>query len=82
MQAARLLAAWGAPGLPAYALSKRLAEALVADANGRPARTAIVRPTIVGATARDPLRGFIGNASGATGVALAIGTGAQIPWYS
>ena len=78
MQAARLLAAWGAPGLPAYCLTKRLAEALVAAASGRPARAAIVRPSIVGAAAGAPLRGYIGNASGATGVALAIGTGAGL----
>ncbi|KAK9819568.1 hypothetical protein WJX81_007717 [Elliptochloris bilobata] len=74
-EAARLLAEWGKPGLPPYCLSKRLAEALVAGRHGGPLRIAIVRPSIVGATAGPPLPGYIGNASGATGVALAIGTG-------
>lgn len=61
--------------MPPYCLTKRLAEALAAGRHGRPARIAIVRPTIVGATADPPLRGYIGNKAGATGVALAIGTG-------
>lgn len=78
-QAARLLAGWGARGLPPYCLSKRLAEELAASCHGRPARVAIVRPSIVGAT----LAGYVGNTSGMTGAALAYGTGAARscgPW--
>ncbi|XP_077520155.1 fatty acyl-CoA reductase 1-like [Amblyomma americanum] len=62
-------------GLPnTYTLTKRLAESLLRDERGS-TPVAIVRPSIVTASWREPFPGWIDNFAGCTGVIASVGTG-------
>ena len=58
-----------------YFLAKNLTERLVASYDGRPNRMCILRPSIIGAVARAPCPGFIGNSSGFTAAILGAAAG-------
>merc|ERR1712226_476844 len=65
-----------------YTFTKQLAENLFieenqvgGDSTSPPVPFVIVRPTIVGATLKEPLRGWIDNYSGASGLFVACGMG-------
>ncbi|XP_022646776.1 putative fatty acyl-CoA reductase CG5065 isoform X2 [Varroa destructor] len=62
-----------------YTFTKRLAEELVFE-SGLPA--AIVRPSVVVATAKEPFPGWIDNINGPTGFFLALGTGSLTAVYA
>ncbi|OQR67487.1 fatty acyl-CoA reductase 1-like [Tropilaelaps mercedesae] len=61
-----------------YTFTKRLAEELVVE-SGLPA--AIVRPSVVVATCKEPFPGWIDNINGPTGFFLALGTGSLTTIY-
>ncbi|XP_075246973.1 fatty acyl-CoA reductase 1-like [Convolutriloba macropyga] len=59
-----------------YTFTKQLAENLFVEENeSRELPYVIVRPTIVGATLKEPFRGWIDNYSGASGLFVACGMG-------
>lgn len=62
-----------------YTLTKYLAEHLVAEfyCGGLP--IAVVRPSMTGAIASEPLPGYIGNRGGVTGVTMAYAVGKRKP---
>lgn len=64
-----------------YFLAKNLTERLVASYDGRPHRICILRPSIIGAVARAPCPGFIGNSSGFTAAILGAAAGAPARGY-
>lgn len=62
-------------GLPnTYTLTKRIAESLVLEERGD-IPVAIVRPSIVSASIREPLQGWVDNYNGGTGILIVIGMG-------
>jgi fatty acyl-CoA reductase len=58
-----------------YMLTKRMCEGVVADMHRDGLPVAIVRPTVVGAIAQQPLPGYFGNAGGVTAATLAFASG-------
>ena len=63
-------------GMPnAYVFSKRMAEALISSYASERFPVCIVRPSLVGCTARAPHSGYFGNNAGPTAVAMAFATG-------
>ena len=73
MQAAVLMKRWSIGRFSGtYRLTKILTERMVAAADGDSFPVCILRPTLVGCTARGPHPGYIGNSSGFT--ACIIGT--------
>lgn len=58
-----------------YFLAKNLTERMVMARDGQPHRVCIIRPSIVGAVARTPCPGFIGNSSGFTAAILGAAAG-------
>lgn len=64
-------------GMPnAYVFTKRMAEALISSyASAVRFPVCIVRPSLVGCTARSPHPGYFGNSAGPTAVAMAYATG-------
>lgn len=59
----------------AYFFTKRMAEVLVSSRHSAAFPVAIVRPSLVGCTARSPHPGYFGNNAGPTAVALAFALG-------
>lgn len=59
----------------AYTLTKSMTEQLIASFHSAAFPVAIVRPSIVGAIARAPLPGYVGNSAGATAYFMAYATG-------
>ena len=63
-------------GMPnAYVFTKRMAEALVTSYGSDAFPVCIVRPSLIGSTARAPHPGYFGNNAGPTAVALAFAVG-------
>ena len=59
----------------AYVFSKRMAEALMSSYASERFPLCIVRPSLVGCTARAPHPGYFGNNAGPTAIAIAFATG-------
>lgn len=63
-------------GLPnAYMFSKRMAEAFISSLCSETFPVCIVRPSLVGCTARAPHPGYFGNNAGPTAIAIAFAIG-------
>ena len=59
----------------AYFFTKRMAEVLISSYHSPRFPVSIVRPSLVGCTARAPHPGYFGNNAGPTAVALAFAVG-------
>jgi fatty acyl-CoA reductase len=59
----------------AYFFTKRMAEVLISARHSVAFPVAIVRPSLVGCTARSPHPGYFGNNAGPTSIALAFALG-------
>ncbi len=72
-QVAECLRATNMPN--AYFFTKRMAEVLISARHSAVFPVAIVRPSLVGCTARSPHPGYFGNNAGPTSIALAFALG-------
>ena len=72
-QVAECLRATNMPN--AYFFTKRMAEVLISQRHSSAFPVAIVRPSLVGCTARSPHPGYFGNNAGPTSIALAFALG-------
>ena len=73
MQVQKHLKRSGTPN--AYFFTKRMAEVLISSYHSPKFPVAIVRPSLVGCTARAPHPGYFGNNAGPTAVGLAFAVG-------
>ena len=73
MQVQKHLEKSGTPN--AYFFTKRMAEVLISSYHSPKFPVAIVRPSLVGCTARAPHPGYFGNNAGPTAVGLAFAVG-------
>ena len=73
MQVQQLLKETGTPN--PYFYTKRMAEELISSYHSPKFPVAIVRPSLVGCTARAPHPGYFGNGAGPTAVSVAFAIG-------
>lgn len=73
MQVQAYLKESGTPN--AYFFTKRMAEVLISSYHSSKFPVSIVRPSLVGCTARAPHPGYFGNNAGPTAVSLAFAIG-------